>query len=157
MPSEDFKNEYYENIKGSELIDPSIANKVFDEERKISAYYNDCYQSLPEDKLELLRSLRPQIQQRVVQYIRGEIPCDGLRERIGEFVRKKTGEYEKFKQTNTNNPFILQVEGDYEKILLDNLVKDQTIKVLEQEINKKDKEDAAKIAERLGIKREINN
>jgi len=148
---------YYGQEKGSDLVDPSIADKIFEEENKISGYYNECYQSLSEDMLGLLRSLRPQIQQKVVQYVRGEIPCSDLRDRVREFVKKKTGEYEAFKLANPDNPFILQVEGDYEKILLDNLVKEQTIKVLEQEVNKRDMIEAQKVGERLGIRKEINN
>ncbi|MCK9577954.1 hypothetical protein M0R01_00480 [bacterium] len=148
---------YYKRDEGLELVDSSIADKIFEEEQKISSYYNDCYQSLPDDKLSLLRTLRPQIQQRVVQYIRGEIPYNDLREREYDFVKKKIREYEEFKEQKSNNPFILEVEGDYERTILDNLVKGQTMRVLEQEVNKKNIEEAQKIAERLGITKKNNN
>jgi len=152
-------NEYYgENVELG-LVDPSISDKILGEERKISDYYNECYQGLSPEMLEILRNLRGQIQERVVQYIRGEIPSVDLREREREFLAKKHMEFRHFIESNPNNPYILKTGGGYEQLILDNFVKKQTMISLEQEVNRRDKEKARALAEKLGIRKQewINN
>ncbi|MFA6252214.1 MAG: hypothetical protein WCX74_02335 [Candidatus Paceibacterota bacterium] len=159
MTSLEPTNEYYGKNVELGLVDPSISDKVLGEERKISNYYNECYQVLSPEMLELLRNLRGQIQQRVVQYIRGEISLAGLREREREFLAREHIEFKHFIESNPNNPFILKVEGEYERLILDNFVKKQTMISLEQEVNRRDKEKARALAEKLGIRKQewINN
>ncbi|MCK9393730.1 hypothetical protein M0Q03_02905 [bacterium] len=42
------------------MMDSSIAQKILWEEGVVSQHYNECYQLLPADKLDLLLNLRPE-------------------------------------------------------------------------------------------------
>lgn len=146
-------NEYY-NREGFNLAEESVADQVFKEEQMISNFFDECYNTLSEDKIAALRNLRPEIQNMIIGYIRGEMSCENLRERMKEFIKLKNKEYIEFVRVNPNNPYILQANGELEQVLLSNLSKLVTFNVLERIENEKDRQSAKMLGEKLGIKKD---
>jgi len=169
MSSEETTGEYgaiYGQEKGPAMMEDSIVQKILREEGLISQHYNECYQLLPPDKLDLLLNLRPETQQMVVKYIRGDISCDGLSEREQELIKKLRNDYNIYLQNQQNGsnedalnaPFQIKLD-QLSKIIYNNFFHRVSFNVLEERENERDKEDAQKIAEKLGFKSKpyINN
>lgn len=169
MSSEETTSEYgdvYGQERGPAMMDDSIVQKILRQEGVISQHYNECYQLLPPDKLDLLLNLRPETQQEVVKYIRGDVPCDDFPEREQELIKKLRNDYNIFLQNQQNGsnedalntPFQIKLD-QLNKIIYNNLFHRISFKVLEEKENARDAEEATKLAEKLGVKRklDINN
>jgi hypothetical protein len=164
MLGEEELSEYYEQEKRPAMMDSSIVEKILKEEGMVSQFYNKCYQLLPSDKLDLLLSLRPETQQVVVRYIRGDISCDGLLEREQGLIKRLRNEYSGFLQKQKNNlnekndPFQIKLD-QINEIIYNNFFHRVSFNILENKENERDREEAIKLAKRLGFqsKLDINN
>ncbi|MFA5080090.1 MAG: hypothetical protein WC472_00490 [Candidatus Paceibacterota bacterium] len=151
---------------GPSMMEDSIVQKILREERIISRHFSECYELLPQDKLDLLLRSRPEIQQMMVRYIRGEIPCDGFSEREKNLMEKIQKDYKIFlkerqdasEENTLSVPFKINVD-ELNRSVYDNLYHRISFRMLEEKENIKDMEQARKIGVKLGIKNlpKINN
>lgn len=145
------------------IMDNSIVERMAAKEKIKAEFYSQCYQSLPKEKHDLLLNLRPEIQQKVVQYIRGEILDDELPEEEQELVKRLQYDYQSFLQNHLeeeNSDISYQLNLNHlDNIIYSNFLNRIAFKILENRENLRDKQAAREIANRLGLeyKPEVNN
>lgn len=151
--------EYSNSYEQSNVImDRSIAEKILFREGKKAQFYNECYQSLPKDKLEFLLNLRPETQQMIIQYIQGKRPLASLPEEEKDLIARLQNDYSFFLQNQSsllsdddsgpNNSFQLHLD-QLERAIYNNFFHRVSFNILEEKEDSRDKQLAQQVKTKL--------